>query len=493
MQKKVEVLIGEAAGRSFFDFGKASYGQLEVELTLNGEHLIEVVVGESCSQATILHEHGWRTFIIDRFMAKEGTNTYKFNIPEFQPAYGNQQSYTPTPAECGGEIAPFRYVEVNHYYGEVKVTRTVWYDDFDDDAAVFESSNAALNKVWDFCKYSIKATNVFGYYIDGDRERRPYEGDAYINQLGHFCCDCSYKTARNTISYFEHYPTWPTEWQLLTPVLARDYYLYSGDRASVDSWLKWLDRTLLDEYETSDGLIAPSGKVRDIIDWPVGDRDGYVFGKCNFVPNAYRVGALQAMYELTNKEAYLLKAQKLRSVLRNTMWRNGFPLDSIGADHTALHSAVFALRFGIAEEQEKAALLEFICSKKFACSVYTAQYVLEVCAEGNQSDYVLKMLTGSGERSWLNMLAQGSTITMEGWSEICKPHQDWSHAWGAAPANIIPRWVVGLRPTKPGFKEYELDPHPGDLEYFRYRHKTASGVIEVEWKDKKITSRRMKA
>ena len=377
MQQKVEILTGIAAGRSFFDFGKAAFAQLEVELTVAGEHYVEVVIGESCSQGTILHEHGWRTFIIDRFTARVGTHTYKFNIPTFQPAYGCDQNYVKTPDVCGGEIAPFRYVEVNHYYGEVKVTRTVWYDDFDDDASEFESSSDELNKVWDFCKYSIKATNVFGYYIDGDRERQPYEGDAYINQLGHFCCDSNFTVARNTISFFEKHPTWPTEWQLLTPVLARDYYLYSGDRASVDEWLGWLDKTLLDEFADDDGLIAPAGKVRDIIDWPVGDRDGYVFGKYNFVPNAYRVGALQAMYELSGKRDYAVRAENLRKTLRTKFWKNGLPVDSLNAEHTAMHSAIFALRFGIAEESEKPALLDFIRRQGMKCSVYIAQYLPE--------------------------------------------------------------------------------------------------------------------
>ena len=156
-----------------------------------------------------------------------------------------------------------------------------------------------------------------------------------------------------------------------------------------------------------------------------------------------------------------------------------------------MHSAIFALRFGIAEESEKPALLDFIRRQGMKCSVYIAQYLLEVCAAGGLDNYVLKLLTDSGERSWLNMLAQGSTITMEGWSELAKPYQDWSHAWGAAPANIIPRWVAGLRPAAPGFKEYVIDPHPGDLDYFYYRYKSAAGVIEVEWKDKKVSSRRL--
>ena len=101
-----------------------------------------------------------------------------------------------------------------------------------------------------------------------------------------------------------------------------------------------------------------------------------------------------------------------------------------------------------------------------------------------------ELLTGTGTRSWLHMLATGSTITMEGWDNLIKPHQDWTHAWGAAPANLIPRWVVGLRPTKPGFADYVLDPHPGDLEYFHFRQPTPDGCIDVYYEDGKATAER---
>ncbi|MGI6302875.1 MAG: hypothetical protein ACOX52_17715 [Verrucomicrobiota bacterium] len=55
-------------------------------------------------------------------------------------------------------------------------------------------------------------TSFAGIYIDGDRERIPYEGDAYINQLGHYAVDREYAIARRTIEHFMDHPTWPTEW-----------------------------------------------------------------------------------------------------------------------------------------------------------------------------------------------------------------------------------------------------------------------------------------
>jgi hypothetical protein len=40
-----------------------------------------------------------------------------------------------------------------------------------------------LDRVWDLCHYSIKATTFAGVFVDGDRERLACEADAYLTQL----------------------------------------------------------------------------------------------------------------------------------------------------------------------------------------------------------------------------------------------------------------------------------------------------------------------
>ena len=66
MQSRVEVLRAITDGKGFFDFGKSAYGTLEVELTCDFPQHVELVIGENASNGAILHEQGWRTFIIDR-------------------------------------------------------------------------------------------------------------------------------------------------------------------------------------------------------------------------------------------------------------------------------------------------------------------------------------------------------------------------------------------------------------------------------------------
>ena len=70
---------------------------------------------------------------------------------------------------------------------------------------------------------------------------------------------------------------------------------------------------------------------------------------------------------------------------------------------------------------------------------------------------------------------------MEAWDDSFKPNQDWNHAWGAAPANVIPRRLAGIRPGANGFSRFVVDPKPGDLKSFAITHPTPHGPIALEY------------
>lgn len=463
---------------TLIDFGKDAYAQLELELTSDSEKTIEVCLGEVSKNGRIHRKPGgFRYFKAIALKVKKGKHVYKVEIPPHESPYkGNPKLYPPP--EIKGEIAPFRYVEINGFDGEITARQIVFSAKFDENASAFECSGERLKKVWDFCKYSIKATTAFGLYIDGERERLPYEGDSYINQLGHFCNDTNYEVARKTIDYLFEKPTWPTEWALVMIPIVYDYYLYSGDKESFERWKPMLDGKLCLERIGEEGLLVDNGK--DIVDWPQGERDGYELGKINLVPNCY-------LYHALNLVGEFQKAEMLKTSIRKKFFRNGLFTDSSESEHNSLHGNMFAVRFGIAEEKEYPRINEFIRSKGMACSVYGAQFLLEACYKCGLADHALSLMTSDNLRSWQNMLNCGATITMEAWDDSLKPNQDWNHAWGAAPANIIPREMFGIKPLKPGFEIFQFKPQTASLEYAELRHPTLLGPIEAKIDKKQIT------
>ncbi|MEP7053203.1 MAG: alpha-L-rhamnosidase C-terminal domain-containing protein, partial [Pseudomonadota bacterium] len=65
------------------------------------------------------------------------------------------------------------------------------------------------------------------------------------------------------------------------------------------------------------------------------------------------------------------------------------------------------------------------------------------------------------------------------WDAKYKPNLDWNHAWGAAPANILPRYLLGVRPLKPGFALAAIQPQPGALAHVEGTVPTIRGPIRV--------------
>ena len=80
------------------------------------------------------------------------------------------------------------------------------------------------------------------------------------------------------------------------------------------------------------------------------------------------------------------------------------------------------------------------------------------------------------------MIRCGSTITMEAWDKRYKPNLDLNHAWGAAPANIIVRKMMGVEPISPGAKKIKIHPKIGDLSYVRLKTSFISGDVLVSCK-----------
>ena len=479
-------------GVSVLDFSQDAYCHLVLTLKAEQEGKLEVLVGEVLKPDGRIEENpgGSRICYRETLTVKPGAADYLMKFPPHKNPYGGM-SRPQTP-----EIAPFRYVEIRNPGGiEVtEVVRVAHFPEFDDDASKFECDIPELVNVWEFCKYSVKACVPFGLYIDGNRERMPYEADSYVTALSHFAVDANYAACRASIEWSLDNPTWPTEWRLLMPELVKVYLLYSGDLDTVRGWYERLKPFLLSGSLDERGFLTakrlPQG-VRDIVDWPEGERDGYEMKDVNFVPNAFRHLALLDMTYLAEQTGhadeaaqYRAEAVALNGRLHEVMFDrwNGLFVDSPGSKHHSVHAQMAAVCTGVVREAEKPAIAEFLKGKDMACSVYGAQYLLDACFELGLGEHAVELMTSDGLRSWRNMLRAGATVTMEAWDNSVKPNQDWNHSWSTAPANVVARRLFGIRPLAPGFAEFCVEPDPCLKNGF-YRQPTPLGPIEVTVKD----------
>jgi hypothetical protein len=160
----------------------------------------------------------------------------------------------------------------------------------------------------------------------------------------------------------------------------------------------------------------------------------------------------------------------------------GLYVDGEGSRHSSIHANFFPLALGVVPEERRSTVGRFLAQSGMKCSVYGAQYLLEALYAAGESEAALKLMLNRTDRGWWHMIHEvGTTITLEAWDTKYKPNQDYNHAWGAAPANIIPRFIVGVQPLESTWKSWRLQPHPASLNFYSCRTPTPRGPIETKF------------
>lgn len=502
----------------FIDFGKSAFATIDFTYDAKSPHTLTFRIGEQLEGKNINRtpfEKSSIRYQEIQIPVKPGQTEYQL------PVKVDKRNTLPgkaLPLPDGFPVLiPFRYAEVEGAQETITAEnfkQLAHFSYWEEDSSSFESSDDILNQVWDLCKYSIKATTFNGLYVDGDRERIPYEADAYLNQLSHYTTDREYAIARQTIEYFMEHPTWPTEWQQHVALMFYADYMYTGNTELIEKYYERLKYKTLYELANEDGLITSTKMTpelmanlgfpkkmketfRDIVDWPSagwggdptnkGERDAYVFKDYNTVVNAFYYKNMKIMSEFAQalgktQEAmdFELRALKAKKAVNEQMFdsERGVYVDGIGTDHAALHANMLPLAFNMVPKEHIESVVEHIKSRGMACSVYGSQYLMDGLYNAGAADYALDLLTDTSDRSWYNMIHIGSTITLEAWDLKYKNNLDWNHAWGAVPANAIPRGLWGIQPKTPGFGIASIKPQMSDLKSSSIEVPTIKGTIK---------------
>ncbi|MEM8893588.1 MAG: sulfatase-like hydrolase/transferase [Bacteroidota bacterium] len=507
-------------GAYFFDFGKAAFASMQFDYQTTSRDTLTVRIGEDLAEGKINRKpQGNIRYQEIKVPVSPDRTTYDVQIVP------NQKNTLPVAVALPDSfpvLMPFRYCEIENAKSTVAaddLAQIAYFNYFDDNTSGFTSNDEILNQVYDLCKYTIKATTFSGLYVDGERERIPYEADAYLNQLSHYTIDREYAIARKTIEYFMEHPTWPTEWQQHVALLIYADYMYTGNTELIEAYYEPLKHKTLFELANEDGLITSESvthefmlklgfkegykkPLTDIVDWPgknfagsktEGERDGYVFRPYNTVINSFFYENMRIMAEFATvlgkpEEAleFEYRAAKAKKAVNEFMFdkERGIYVDGIGTDHAALHANMLPLAFGIVPEEYVDGVIEYVKSRGMACSVYGAQFLMDGLYRNGAADYALELLSSTDKRSWYNMIRAGSTITMEAWDNDYKINQDWNHAWGAVPANVIPRGLWGIQPKTPGYGVAIIKPQLASLKSSEVKVPTLRGEIKASYQKK---------
>ena len=475
-----------ATGGTLYDFGKETFGYLKVK---DFQGSVRIYYGESPEEA------------LDR------------NHCETLDRLSSHVS-----CDIVATSKAFRYVyiekEEGTTYGEVLMDYEYAPHD-QNHSGSFRCSDEEINKIWEVGAYTMDLTTR-EFFMDGiKRDRWTWSGDAIqsylMNYYLRFDTECVKRTIRqlrgkdpvtahvNTIMDYTFY------W--FKSVL--DYYQYTGDVDFVrEMWPRMV--TLMDYVEgrlNNDGMAEGQPDDWIFVDWvdfPMHKRGTLCFEQI-LLMKAMETMAVCAKLLGIDKNDYHKKSEALREKINQTFWSNDEKAYYHAIEDGQMNKQVtkfpnmFAILYGLSHEDQRRDIMQSVMLNPDVAPIttpYMRFYELEVlCMDGLHTQVLKEM-----RDYWGGMLREGATSfwekyvpTEQGTQHLAmygRPYgKSLCHAWGASPVYLLGKYYLGVKPTKPGYKEYEVRPALGDLEWMEGDVPTPHGMIHVSMNRKQIKIR----
>eukprot|EP01035_Chromulina_nebulosa_P007634 gene7634-10305_t len=156
-----------APGVVLVDFGLVAFGNLRFLPSADSTAPVTVHFGESLAAGRINRKPPGTV----RYATT--TATLAAGKPLVVAPSPDKRNTTPpavlTPADWG-VVLPFRWVEIEGWPGELRADqihrRAAFASTWNDHAAAFRCSEPLFDRIWELCRYSIKATTFAGVYVD---------------------------------------------------------------------------------------------------------------------------------------------------------------------------------------------------------------------------------------------------------------------------------------------------------------------------------------
>ena len=476
-----------ATGGTLYDFGKETFGYLKVR-DLQGS--IRIYYGESPEEA----------------QDKEHCETLDVLT----------SSISHHPSDIASKAFRYVYIEKEEgtTYGEVLMDYEYAPHD-QNHSGSFRCSDEEINKIWEVGAYTMDLTTR-EFFMDGiKRDRWTWSGDAIqsylMNYYLRFDTECVKRTIRqlrgkdpvtahvNTIMDYTFY------W--FKSVL--DYYQYTGDVDFVrEMWPRMV--TLMDYVEgrlNNDGMAEGQPDDWIFVDWvdfPMHKRGTLCFEQI-LLMKAMETMAVCAQLLGIDKNDYHMKSEALREKINQTFWSNDEKAYYHAIEDGQMNKQVtkfpnmFAILYGLSHEDQRRDIMQSVMLNPDVAPIttpYMRFYELEVlCMDGLHTQVLKEM-----RDYWGGMLREGATSfwekyvpTEQGTQHLAmygRPYgKSLCHAWGASPVYLLGKYYLGVKPTKPGYEEYEVRPALGDLEWMEGDVPTPHGMIHVSMDRRQIKVR----
>ena len=385
----------------------------------------------------------------------------------------------------------------------------------------FECSDPELTKIWRAsvrtCQLAAipgRGTETLPYLSDGaKRDRLVWSGDLWWAQRNMYVAfgpsspylpgsldmlaenqtpsgyvnACPYPESRGPITTESYGPFGSDEFAAwFVPVLA-DHYLYTGDRALLErrypNAVKVLD--YLSSHQDADGLFQQRAATAK-------HSEGLAVGGTSLHHRTYmhlllwRANADAArlatwLGRTADAQRFSVAADRLAELLRKRFFRPAlgrFGLSLEQPDAPAFTANAAALAFGFLSGDEAKGVLAQLSRHehgKFQMMAMRGAFELR---DGTKA---LELLNAHNWRAVVSDGWQGTHLTSECMNLPCGGWGDEAHP-DTALAGVFTDYILGVRPTAPGYETYVVDPIPvPGITWAKGCVPTPKGSIKVEW------------
>jgi hypothetical protein len=290
--------------------------------------------------------------------------------------------------------------------------------------------------------------------------------------------------------------------------LINEYIRLTGDTSVRKSLWPYVSRTIqfLAQTVKLDNLLA-LGEKNVLTDTQYEtDNDsnyGWFFSQSTFLTSligAYNEGKIMAELESDLEISKLCQEciVKIREILYKDYWNesNGLFVDSPISDksdplelRSSMHTHVMAmLNNGLGDVSRETLLLQRAYKQpniRYPVLGFTKCWAVSAMFEADMSLDALEEIRSY----WGFMLKNGATTCWENcdeanWESVIKhlpAPLSMCHGWSAGPNYVLPTYVLGVKPTAPGFSEVLIRPMLGDLTWAEGNIPTPFGELYVYW------------
>lgn len=368
----------------------------------------------------------------------------------------------------------------------------------------FSSSDELLNQIWEVARYTLQLS-MQDAYIDGPfREQAQWMGDAHVEALVNYytfgdaklIARCLRQIGQSQLPEGITSAVWPKEvpailpdYSLLWIISLWDYYQYTDDIDLVEELYPRVKRALAwfrDHLDQHNLLSDVPGWT--FIDWADLDKRGEITALNSFYYKAL-IDTSQMGQLLDKKDEavqYQQLATEVKTAINSRLWSNdiGVYVDSRVGDvlskTISQHANSLAVLYDIAEVDKQDRIYSYIFAKgKGVVRVgtpYFMFYVLQALFHSGRYQKAVEIIRGR----WGKMLKEGATTF---WELFGNWRFSRSHGWSSGPAMLLPAEILGVQPIAPGFRIFQIQPHPANLTWAKGVVPTPRGDISVAWQE----------